>query len=289
VTSAAAVVGGTVDPHASHAAVGDAHPMAWVVPVAVAVVLVAPYLRAVASVQAATGRRCSRPRTWSFTVGALVVATATSPLVEHAAAGTAARAHMLQHVALGMAAPLLLVLAAPVTLALASLPVGRRRTAVRALASRPARVLTHPLTAATVHVGGLFALYLTPLYAATLRSAAAHHLVLLHFLAAGCLFAWSLAGPERAARRPGLVVRVTVLVAASGAHGYLAKLLYARAPRLPVGSPQSAAQLQDAAQWMYYAGDVTELALAAAIFAAWYRRSGVRATTGPQVQDVRSR
>ncbi len=268
-----------------HAGTGHAGPVTWVLPIVVAVLLVVPYLRAAWSVEAATGRRWNLRRTWSFTTGAVVVAAATSPLVEHAGAG-AARAHMLQHVAMGMAAPLALVLGAPVTLALASLPVRRRRTAVRALASAPVGVLTHPVTAATLHVGGLFALYLTPLYAATLRSTTLHHLVLLHFLAAGCLFAWSLVGPERAARRPGTLTRAVVLVTASAAHGYLAKLLYARAPTLPAGNPHGVAELRDAAQWMYYAGDVAEVALAAALFAGWYRRSGRRAPDARTVPAV---
>jgi putative membrane protein len=259
--------------HPGHAAVGYVDPVGWLVPVVVLVLLIAPYLRGTVALRAATGRPWSPWRTWSFVAGAVVVAASLSPLVERGAGG-AARAHMLQHVALGMAAPLALVLGAPVTLALASLPVARRRSAVRALASRPVRLLSHPLAAATLHVGGLFALYLTPLYAATLDSSAAHHAVLLHFLAAGCLFAWSLAGPERAARRPGTGTRVVVLIAASAAHGYLAKLLYARAPALPAGTGHEAAELRDAAQWMYYAGDLAELGLAAAIFAAWYRRAG---------------
>jgi putative membrane protein len=260
----------TGHPHAGH---GD--PLGWVLPVVVAVVLIAPYLRAATSVRARTGRAWSGRRTGSFAVGAVVVAVSVSPLAEHAAGG-GARAHMLQHVLLGMAAPLVLVLGAPVTLALATLPVVRRRTAVRALASRPVRVLVHPVTAATLHVGGLVVLYLTPLYAVTSRSTAVHHLVLLHLLAAGCLFAWSLVGPERSARRPGTVTRVVVLVAASAAHGYLAKLLYARTPELPAGNAHDVAELQAAAQWMYYAGDVAELALAVALFASWYRRSGRR-------------
>ena len=70
--------------------------------------------------------------------------------------------------------------------------------------------------------------------------------------------------------------RVGVLVGASAAHGYLAKLLYARAPQLPPRAGHDVAELQDAARWMYSAGDVAEIALAVALFAAWYRRGGRR-------------
>jgi putative membrane protein len=61
---------------------------------------------------------------------------------------------------------------------------------------------------------------------------------------------------------------------AGGAHSYLGKLLYARAAELPPGAGHSAAEVEVAARWMYYAGDVVELLLAAALFAAWYRGAG---------------
>src|SRR3954470_12186033 len=60
------------------------------------------------------------------------------------------RVHMLGHLALGMAAPLLLVAAAPVTCALRVLPVVPARRLARLLRARPVRVVTHPCTAAVL-------------------------------------------------------------------------------------------------------------------------------------------
>ncbi|GAA2729717.1 cytochrome c oxidase assembly protein [Cellulomonas aerilata] len=254
----------------SHAHGAAAGPPGWLLAAALAAVAVVLYLRAARGVRTGTGRPWGARRTWAFLAGVAAAVVAVSPLVGDATGG--ARGHMVQHVVLGMAAPLALVLGAPVTLALTSLPVAARRRAVRALASAPVQVLAHPVTAGLLHVGGLYALYLTPLYALTLRSPAVHRAVLVHFLAAGCLFAWSLVGPERTSRRPGLRTRVGVLVVASAAHGYLAKVLYARAPLLPAGNGHGVGELQDAARWMYSAGDVAEVALAAALFAAWHRR-----------------
>jgi putative membrane protein len=128
------------------------------------------------------------------------------------------------------------------------------------------------VTAAAVHVGGLFALYLTPLYRTSLDSGPVHGAVAVHFFLAGSLYAWSIAGPDPAPRRPGVAVRATVLVASAGAHAFLAKLLYARAAELPPGTGFPAERMEQAARWMYYGGDLAELVLAVLLFAEWYRR-----------------
>jgi putative membrane protein len=259
----------------------------WMLAAVVAVTLLLAQGWAAATVRSRSGHRWPTGRTVAFATGVLALAAGLSPLVD--LAGPPARAHMVQHVVLGMLAPLGLVLGAPLTLALAVLPVRARRRGTALLGSAPVGVLTHPLTAGILHVGGLYALYLTPLHARTLEHAGVDALVLVHFVVAGCLFAWSLVGPERVARRTGTGWRIGVLVAASAAHGYLAKLLYARAPGLPPGGVAGAADLRDAARWMYYAGDVAEVALAVALFAAWYRRAGRRtATTSSLTRGTRA-
>jgi hypothetical protein len=47
-------------------------------------------------------------------------------------------------------------------------------------------------------------------------------------------------------------------VLATAAHAYLAKLLYARAPQVPLGSLHTVTEMEQAAQWMYYGGDIAE-------------------------------
>lgn len=66
--------------------------------------------------------------------------------------------------------------------------------------------------------------------------------------------------------------------AAAAAHAYLAKtkLLFARAPQLPPGSPHTVTEMEQAAQWMYYGDDIAEVLLATALFASWYRQRGRR-------------
>jgi len=260
--------------HGGSHAVGPAG--AWLLPALVVVVPAVAYLAGVRALHAA-GRGWSTGRTASFLGGLALVAAALSPAMAAVAAG--ARGHMVQHLLLGMYAPIALVLGAPLTLLLAASPVEFRRPIAAILRSRPLHLLSHVAAAAVLSVGGSYLLYLTPLYALSTRSEAVHHLLHVHFLLAGYVFAWAVAGPDPAPRRPGMGVRVAAVIVAGGAHGFLAKLLYARAPALPPASGHDAGDLELAAQWMYYGGHVADLLLITALFAAWYRRSGRRLGT----------
>lgn len=248
---------------------GTGSAAAWLLPALVPVALGAAYLTGVARLRG-SGRRWSGGRTASFLLGSGLVGLALSPAVD---AGTAG-AHTAQHLLLGMFAPIALVLGAPATLLLAGLPLSARRPVAVLLRSRALHVLSHVATAGVLHVGGLYVLYLTPLYALSARSDVVHSALHLHFLLAGYLFAWAVAGPDPAPRRPGTAVRLAVLVVAGGLHAFLAKLLYSRAPALPVGAGHGVADVEAAAQAMYYGGHLADLVLLVALFAARYRRRG---------------
>src|SRR3954467_8815166 len=73
-------------------------------------------------------------------------------------------AHMVQHMALSMVAPIFLALGAPVTLALRTLPARPRRGLKTALNSRPAKIVINPIVGAALVFGTPFVLYLTGLY-----------------------------------------------------------------------------------------------------------------------------
>ncbi len=102
---------------------------------------------------------------------------------------------------IGMYAPLALVLAAPVTLLLRTLPASTARQVTAALHSRPVQVATHPATALALSTGSLGALYFTPLYNTASSHPAGHWLMHAHLLASGCLFAQP--SPARTRRPPG--------------------------------------------------------------------------------------
>ena len=222
------------------------------------------------------GRGWPVRRTAWFALGLAGVALSLSPPAMHAA-HLSLRAHMVQHVALAMLAPLALVLGAPATALLRGLPASSARRLARALRSRPVRVVGHPAVALVLNVGGMAALYATPLYGAMHGSGWVSAAVHGHMLAAGYLFSWSvLAGPDPAPHPAPMRVRLGVLALGIAAHAVLSKQLAAQG--WPAGYPD--AETLAAAQVMYYGGDLAEALLLAALLAGWYRRRRARDAFG---------
>lgn len=213
------------------------------------------------------GRPWPRSRTGWCIIGALALATALSPWVVAASHGNL-RIHMAQHVVVAMLAPLALVLAAPVTVMLRALPTAAARQVTRALRSWPVQVVSHPVVALGLNVGGMVALYGTPLWGAMHASAWVWAAVHVHMVGAGYLFAWSvLAGPDPAPHPAPMRVRLGVLFAAIAGHAVLSKQLVAQGwpPGYAPGEVLAAAQI------MYYGGDLAEGLLLVALLTAWYR------------------
>ena len=109
-------------------------------------------------------------------------------------------AHMALHMTISMVVPLLLVLAAPVTLALRTLRPARTRrwararSCCRSVHSRFLRALANPVVAAALFFGSLAIFYYSPLFELALRTHTGHMLMVIHFLLTGYLFAWVLIG-----------------------------------------------------------------------------------------------
>jgi putative membrane protein len=184
--------------------------------------------------------------------------------------------HIVQHLLLGMAAPLGFALAAPVTLLLRASPLPARRVLVRILHSGPARGLSWAPAGAVLSVGLMWPLYLTPLYTAGLSHPLLHDTVHAHMLISGCLLTFALVGADPLPGRGRSRVRVITLFGAMAAHGILAKYLYIHASSLAAAHPAigSAASLRQGAQWLWYGGDLLDVAIATAFFATWYAAAG---------------
>lgn len=210
-------------------------------------------------------RPWSRWRTAAFLTGcALLAAALLPPIAPYAHEDF--RGHMLQHLLIGMYAPLALVSGAPVTVLLRALPVRRARRLAHVLRGRCLRPLTHPVTALGLSTGGLAVLYFTPAYNAVAARPDTHWLLHAHFLLSGCLFCWVVAGPDPAPARPGPQTRLVVLGVAVAAHAVIAQLMYGGF-LIDVRAP--IAQVRGGAELMYYGGDIAELLLAAALVTMW--------------------
>lgn len=239
----------------------EGHTTSSGVPLLVVAALLATGYVVLAARQHAGPRGWSGWRTAFFVGGAALLAVAALPGPLGGFPG-----HMFRHLLIGMLAPTGLALGAPVTLLLRSVPVRWGRVVGRALRHPVTRVLTHPVTVLLANLGGLVALYTTPLYAVTAHDETVVH---LHFLVAGYLFAWLVAGPDPAPHRPGVPARLVLLGIAIAVHATLAQLIYAG---IGVAVPVPPAERRGGAELMYYGGDIAELLLAIALLATWRPR-----------------
>lgn len=135
--------------------------------------------------------------------------------------------HMIAHMLLGMIAPIGLVLGAPITLALRTLPQGRdesergvRAFALTALHSRYSVILNNPITALALFDGSLFVLYFTDLFGNLMNNHAGHLFMNIHFILAGFLFFHVIIGIDPNPRKFPHIVRIVILFGAMSLHAF---------------------------------------------------------------------
>ena len=140
--------------------------------------------------------------------------------------------HMVAHMILGMIAPIGIVLGAPITLALRTLPQGRnvdergvRGSLLAALHSKLAIFYTNPLVALAFFDGSLFVLYFTHLFGSLMQSHVGHLFMSIHFLMAGILFFHVVIGIDPNPRRVPHLVRIVILFAAMSIHAFFSVAL----------------------------------------------------------------
>ena len=110
--------------------------------------------------------------------------------------------HMTQHMVLSLVTPLLLLLGAPVTLALRTLPRGKgpagapRALLLDALHSRFARFVTQPLFTVPLFIASLYGVYFTPLFDDLMGNPIGHQVMLAHFVVTGLLFFGPIVGQD---------------------------------------------------------------------------------------------
>jgi cytochrome c oxidase assembly factor CtaG/putative copper export protein len=140
--------------------------------------------------------------------------------------------HMVAHMLLSMLVPILLVLGAPVTLALRALPAagrgdppGPREWLLAALHSRVSKLLTHPIVATVLFVAGFYGLYFGGLFDAAVDNHAAHVLMNVHFLLSGYLFYWVVIGIDPTPRQIPQLGKVAMVFASLPLHAFFGVVL----------------------------------------------------------------
>ena len=137
--------------------------------------------------------------------------------------------HMVAHMMLTMVAPIGLVLGAPVTLALRTLPGprvpkerGMRQLLQLVLSSLPMRILSEPLVAGGLFLVSLYGLYFTTIFGDLMQTHLGHAVMELHFLAVGFLFFWVVVGVDPTPKRWHPFARIALMLIVISFHAFFA-------------------------------------------------------------------
>jgi cytochrome c oxidase assembly factor CtaG/putative copper export protein len=195
--------------------------------------------------------------------------------------------HMIMHMTIAMLVPLLLVPAAPITLALRALParrdktMGPRELVLAMVHSRYLQVIANPVVAAVIFFFSLATFYFTPLFYYALATHTGHVLMTVHFLLSGYLFAWVLVGTDPGPKRwPPLILLVILFatisfhaflgVVITGSNSLLAPQFYTQLALPWVPDPLSDQHTGGAIAWGV--GEAPTLALALMVTVQWLRQ-----------------
>ena len=185
------------------------------------------YLSAVIKLKR-NGTKWPLGRTISFLIAALLLIwTSSGGISKYAMISFSA--HMIQHMTLSMIAPIFLVLSAPITLLLRSLPTktevgskNAREWILGLLNSGYAKVITNPIMVLVIFTFGLYGLYFTPLFGDLMRSHSGHVFMEIHFLFSGFLFAFMTVGIDPAPRQIPYWGKLMMVLVALGLHTFFA-------------------------------------------------------------------
>jgi len=194
--------------------------------------------------------------------------------------------HMLGHMMLSMAIPLLLVAGAPVTLALRAIDKrddgtrGGREWILWAVHSPFSRVVTNPFVAAAIFVLSLWAFYFTDLVRWAMTDHIGHEWMTMHFLISGYLFVLTLVGVDPVPRRLPYAGRLITLIAVMATHAFFGMAIMMQSGLMvaewfgAMGRTWGATPLQD--QYVgggvaWSVGEIPTLILAITVAIQWSR------------------
>jgi len=193
-------------------------------------------------------------------------------------------AHMLAHMVLTMAVPVLLVPAAPVTLIARAAARrtdgsrGGREWVLLAVHSRFATAVSHPIVAALLFVGSLWGFYYSPLFRWATTDHIGHEWMIVHFLITGYLFVSVLIGVDPSVHRVPYPMRLLLLLGTMAFHAFFGLALMTGEGLLladwygAMGWGTNALSDQQAAGGIAWSiGEIPTLALAIIVAVMWSR------------------
>jgi putative copper resistance protein D len=134
--------------------------------------------------------------------------------------------HMIAHMMLTMAVPVLLVPGAPVTLLVRASEKrhdgsrGLREWVLWAVHTPWARFVSNPLVAAALFASSLVVFYFTPIFAWATREHVGHEWMIVHFLITGYLFVQALIGVDPGPRQLSHPIKLMLLILTLTFHAF---------------------------------------------------------------------
>jgi putative copper resistance protein D len=200
--------------------------------------------------------------------------------------------HMTSHMTIAMIVPILLVLAAPITLiARVESPrkdgtYGPREIVLGLVHSKYVAFWANPIVAGVNFVFGLIIFYYTPLFELALTTHTGHVLMVIHFLLAGYLFAMVLIGVDPGPRKWAPALRLVVLFATMSFHAFFGVAIQSSTSLLAPGFfsiihipwiPDPLLDQQQGGAIAWGIGDVPSLLLAMLLVLSWVRSDDAEA------------
>lgn len=192
--------------------------------------------------------------------------------------------HMLMHMVLTMAVPVLLVPGAPVTLAARAIRKrrdgsrGAREWILYAVHSKPAGILAHPFVAAGLFAGSLWVFYYSPIFSWATTDHIGHQWMIVHFLITGYLFVQSLIGIDPVPYRLPYPFRLILLLGTMAFHAFFGLAILTGTGLFladwygAMGWGTSALEDQQAGGGIAWSvGEIPTIALAIAVAIQWSR------------------
>jgi putative membrane protein len=222
-------------------------------------------------------------RRWLFLGGlAAILVALVSPVDTYE--GALFSVHMVQHMLLELLAAPLIVLAAPITLALRAASPRARRAMLAFLHSRPVRWLAFPLVTWFLFAAVNWGWHFSSLYNVALENDPVHYLEHASFLGAALLFWWPAIGPDPQPWRMPHPVRLMYLFLAMPQNSFLGVALlsadhvlyphYVTNVRLWGSTPLDDQRLGGTFMWVF--GDMVFLAAMLGVVAVWMRFEDAR-------------
>ncbi len=194
--------------------------------------------------------------------------------------------HMVEHMTIAMYAPMFLVLAAPISLALRALParadgsLGPRELVLGLVHSRLLRVVGNPVVASALFFVSLVVFYYSPLFGLALTTHTGHVLMTTHFLVTGYLFAWVMVGRDPGPPKWAPSLRLLILLITVSFHAFFGVALmsgtsllapdFFGAIRIP-WIPDPVADQQAGGSIAWAVGEIPVLVLSLIVVRDWIR------------------